>query len=410
MQDRAPNRIAALDLIRGVAVLGILAVNITGFAGPTAAGYSPHVPGPGSAADEATFALMLAVFEGKMRALFSVLFGASLLLFVDKADARGRNGAVLQFRRLCWLAVFGYLHFLLFWWGDILFLYAIVGIFALLLTMLDTRILLAIALLGFTGWQAGGIARELPLARIEWSEIAGTPITQADAAKLETAQAKRAVETEREIARYRQGFIAQATYNLTQRPFYPFIVAIYAIGETLPFMLLGMVLLRTGFFTGQWSKRRLQWFSFASLAAGSVITAAFAAWAFAHHFPPQIMRLAINAALGFPHLLMALGYAGLLVLFTSPLLATSIGQRIVATGKMALSNYIGTTILMTAIFYGWGLGLLGTIPDAGLPFFVLFGWGLILLWSKPWLARFGQGPLEKLWRKLTEVRWTEARF
>jgi uncharacterized protein len=409
LQDRALNRIAALDLIRGVAVLGILAVNITGFAGPTAAGYSPHVPSPGNAADEATFALMLVLFEGKMRALFSVLFGASLLLFVEKADARGQDGAVLQFRRLCWLAVFGYLHFLLFWWGDILFLYAIVGILALLLTMLDTRMLLAIALLGFTAWQASGVARDLPLARAEWSEITGAPVPPADAAKLETVQAKRAAETDKEIARYRQGFIAQASYNLTQRPFYPFWVAIYSIGETLPFMLFGMVLLRTGFFTGQWSKRRLQWFAFTSLALGGTVTVAFAAWALAHHFPPQIMRLAINAALGFPHLLMALGYTSLLVLFTPQLLATSIGQRIVATGKMAFSNYIGTTVVMTAIFYGWGLGLLGTVPDASLPFFVLLGWVMMLLWSQPWLVRFGQGPLEKLWRQLTEMRWTDPK-
>src|SRR5690606_20884937 len=101
-----------------------------------------------------------------------------------------------------------------------------------------------------------------------------------------------------------------------------------------PFMLIGMVLLRTGFFTGQWGRQRLRWFSITSLAIGGAITAAFAAWAFAHHFPPQIMRLAINAALGFPHLLMALGYAGLLVLFAPSLLASRLGQRIAAAGKM----------------------------------------------------------------------------
>ena len=124
MPGSAQGRIATLDLIRGLAVMGILAINIAGFAGPTAAIYAPHVTSPGSAPDDVVFALALLVFEGKMRALFSMLFGASLLLFVEKAEARGQSGASLQLRRLCWLALFGYLHFLLFWWGDILFLYA----------------------------------------------------------------------------------------------------------------------------------------------------------------------------------------------------------------------------------------------------------------------------------------------
>lgn len=410
MQDRGINRIAALDLIRGVAVLGILAVNIAGFAGPTAAVYSPHVPAPGSLADEIAFLVMLLVFEGKMRALFSLLFGASMLLFIERAERRGQNGMILQFRRLCWLALFGYLHFLLFWWGDILFLYAIAGIAALLLVKLPTRILLAFALLGFTVWQANGVARELPLASIELRQIAGGPVTPKEEALLKTAAAQRTVETHQEIARYRQGFLTQATGNFTDRPFYPVFGVMFSFGETLPFMLIGMILYRSGFFTGEWSRRRLWQFSLISLGIGGTITAAFAGWAFAHHFPPQTMRLAINAALGFPHLLTAIGYAGLLVLSARWLLANSLGQRLVAAGRMALSNYIASTIMMTAIFYGWGVGLLGMVPDAGLPLFVLLGWALMLLWSKPWLENFGQGPLEWAWRKLTEMRRPDTYF
>jgi len=387
--------------------MGILAINIAGFAGPTAAIYSPHVTSPGSIADDLAFALSLLLFEGKMRALFSMLFGASLLLFVEKAEARGQSGPALQLRRLCWLALFGYLHFLLFWWGDILFLYAIVGIVALFLTLLDTRILLAVALLVFTTWQASGIAQDLPLAAAEYREISGLPVTESEAEELETTATKRSAEIEEEIARYRQGFIAQAHYNLTERALFPLAGVFYSFGETLPFMLFGMVLLRTGFFTGQWTNRRLLWFSWSTLAAGGALTAAFALWALAQHFPDPIMRLAINSALSFPHLLMALGYAGLLVLYAPRIVATPLGTRIVAAGRMALSNYLGTSVLMTALFYGWGLGLVGKVPNAWQPLFVVLAWVLMLAWSKPWLDRFGQGPLERLWRSLTEMRQTE---
>lgn len=408
METPAPNRIQTLDLIRGIAVLGILAVNVSGFAGPTLAVYSPHVPTPGGLADEIAFAAMLVLFEGKMRTLFSILFGASLLLFVQKADARGQDGAVLQFRRLCWLALFGYLHFALFWWGDILFLYAIAGLFALVLARLDTRVKLAVALLGFTAWQTNAIARDLPLARIEFGQITGAPIAAPDAAKLAEARERQYNGARKEIARYERSFLAQASDNLANNTFYPVAGVVYSFGETLPLMLIGMILLRIGFFTSRWSSARLRRFSFVTLGVGGAITATFVVWAFAHHYPVQIMRLAINSALSFPHLLMALGYAGLLVLAAPRIGATSLGQRIVAAGRMALSNYLETTVLMTAIFYGWGLGLMGQIPDAWQPAFVLFGWVAMLWWSKPWLARFGQGPLEWVWRKLTEMRRSEA--
>lgn len=385
-------------------MLGILAVNISGFAGPTLAVYSPHVPMPGSRADEITFAAMLFLFEGKMRTLFSILFGASLLLFVQKADARGQDGAVLQFRRLCWLALFGYLHFALFWWGDILFLYAVCGLAALMLARLDTRAMLAVALLGFTAWQANAIARDLPLAHIEFRQITGAPITAAESAKLAQAREKQYSGARKETARYERGFLAQASDNLAHNTFYPVAGVVHSFGETLPLMLIGMVLLRIGFFTGGWAEARLRRFSLVTLGLGSAMTAAFVAWVLAHHFPIQIMRLAINSALSIPHLLMALGYAGLLVLAAPRIGMTRLGQRIVAAGRMALSNYLGTTVLMTAIFYGWGLGLIGRVNDAWQPAFVLLGWMAMLWWSQPWLTRFGQGPLEWVWRQLTEMR------
>lgn len=389
-------------------MLGILAVNISGFAGPSLAVYSPHVPMPGSCADEIAFAAMLFLFEGKMRTLFSILFGASLLLFMQKADERGQDGAVLQFRRLCWLALFGYLHFALFWWGDILFLYAISGLAALLLARLDTRAMLAVALIGFTAWQANAIVRDLPLAQIEFRQITGAPIAAEDAAKLAAARERQYNGARKEIARYERGFLAQASDNLANNTFYPVAGVVYSFGETLPLMLIGMVLIRIGFFTGGWTGARLRRFSFVTLTIGSALTAVFVAWAFAHHFPIQIMRLAINSALSIPHLLMALGYAGLLVLAAPRIGATELGQRIVATGRMALSNYLGTTLLMTAIFYGWGLGLIGQIPAVWQGAFVFLGWSAMLWWSKPWLARFGQGPLEWVWRKLTEMRRPDA--
>ena len=395
----AGNRIAALDLVRGVAVLGILAVNVLAFSGPVSGSYSPDVPRPGSAADGWTFAAMLVLFEGKMRALLSILFGASLLLFIDRADAAGQPGAARQARRLGWLAVIGYLHFLLLWDGDILFLYAVAGLAAVALRRADPLPMAACALLLFTAWQAFGTARWLPAALLEQAVTSG----QADAGQrrqYESLMAERRRQDAEDVATLRQNMAAQVAGKLQDRPFWPLRVVVFMIGETLSYVLIGMALMRSGFFSGGWRVGQLRLMAVAGIGLGGAASLAFTGWAMAAGWPEMAMHTAINHALSFPHLLMALGYAALLVLAAPGLLATFIGQRLAAAGRMALSNYIATSLAMTALFHGWGLGLAGTVPETGLIAVVLSAWAAMLLWSGPWLARFGQGPLERLWRRL----------
>ncbi len=120
----AEHRIASLDILRGIAVLGILAMNVVGFALPQEAYANPTAYGPAALADLAAWAGAFVLFEGKMRGLFSLLFGASMLLVIERADAAGENSASLHLRRMAWLGIIGLLHFYLVWSGDILFLYA----------------------------------------------------------------------------------------------------------------------------------------------------------------------------------------------------------------------------------------------------------------------------------------------
>ena len=384
-------RIQSLDLVRGIAVLGILAVNIAGFAGPSAGTDTPWLPHPASVAGETAFALTFLLFEGKMRALFSMLFGASMLLFVERAEAARRDGEMLQLRRLGWLALFGYLHYVLFWWGDILFVYAVGGLFALPLRRFPDRVLLALALVIFVGWHGWGIIDSV-------GEMLGlvSPVAQhqAMAATLSHMQ----VET----AQAHLGFGAQIADKLATAPGWPVVMTLYTIGETLPLMLLGMVLLRSGFFSGEWSRHRLVMMASVGLISGTAWTLALLDWVWSRHFPATVMPdiLAYWTAPG--HLAMALGYAATLMLAAPRLAETWLGRRLSAAGRAAFSNYLGTTMVMTALFYGWGLGLYGHVTPALQPLFVLGGWGLMLAWSAPWLARFRQGPLEWAWRSLTE--------
>ncbi|MFM5949782.1 MAG: DUF418 domain-containing protein, partial [Novosphingobium sp.] len=360
-------------------------------------------PGPGRTADNWTFAFTLVIFEGKMRALFSMLFGASLLLYIDRKDSSGADGAGMQLRRLLWLALFGLLHFALFWDGDILFLYACVGLGALALYRAPPAAMVLLSLGTFALWQAWGAASWAPAAEREARVMAGTasPKERWDHA-LVVAENRREDAADSKVTL--SPYTSEVGTRLRKHPDYPLAMLAHNWGETLSYVLIGMALLNTGFFAGAWSRRRLGLMALGAWPLGLALTALFSAWAQARGYPELMMHLALRSILGFPHLLMALGYAAGLVLFAPRLLASAPGQWLEAAGRMAFSNYIGTTVVMCVIFYGWGLGLFGQYGAAGQWQFVVLGWALMLGWSKPWLARFRQGPLEWLWRCLTEWR------
>ena len=338
-----------------------------------------------------------------MRALFSLLFGASMLLFVERREQNGQEGAELQVRRLAWLALFGWLHFLLLWDGDILFLYACVGLGALAMRRTPPRQLAAMALLLFAAWQIWGALDWAPAALREQQVAQGSAIPEERAAQADYVRQKRLDDAE-DTRVTLSSWPGEVASRQADHPAYPLLILIYSWGETLPYMMIGMALLQSGFFAGTWPPGCTRAMALGGLGAGLALTLGFAAWAHPRGYPEVAMHLFINYLLGMPHLLIALGYAALLVLAAPRLLDTRIGQRLEAAGRMAFSNYIGTTVLMCFIFYGWGLGLFGQYGAAGQWLFVLLGWAVMLGWSQPWLARFRQGPLEWLWRSLTEWR------
>lgn len=392
-------RLAALDLIRGIAVLGILAVNIAGFAGPIASTTSPNLPVPGSTADEIWFAFVLLVFEGKMRGLLTLLFGASLVLFVERADAAGENGEQLQLRRLGWLLLIGYLHWLL-WWGDILFTYALAGMAALALREAPPRALAGVGVAALLGWSLFMSTAGLGPALLEEQVFLGRA-SPAGMAEWHESRATAARNTAHELAGYREAMLAQAANKLVGEPGEPLRAALANAGETLPLMALGMALYGTGFFAGRWPRRKLQVMAAIGLGGGGTLTLGFIGWAWVRHFPPEAMIQALAFWLGPAHLLLTLGYAAGLVLLTPALAARVPGRWLSCVGRMALTCYLGTSLLMTALFYGWGLGLVGRVPQHWHWPFVLGGWAAMLAASRIWLAKWDHGPLEWAWRRLT---------
>lgn len=399
--DLPRSRIEAIDFLRGVAVLGILAINVTGFWGPSLATFSPAIP-RAETGGAGWFGVAFVLFEGKMRALFSLLFGASMVLFAQAAERQGADPDMAQVRRLLWLALFGYLHYALLWWGDILFVYALCGLGALALRQLSPWKLVGIAVPFYALSQGIEALLALPGLSTEQSVLAGTA-SAGDMAEQAAMMGRIAQSVAADLAVLEAGFVEAVRLKLASAAFQPLTVTLATFTETVPLMLIGMAMVRGGFFT-TWSRRRLASVAVGGIMLGGVPTLLALQWLAAHDWPPRAMFLAIEDGMALPHLLMAAGYAAALMLVFPTVKDSSAGRAVIAAGRCAFTNYLGTSVLMGAIFCGWGLGLGPEMPRRWLPVFVVLGWAAMLSWPRWWLARYSQGPLEGLWRRLALPR------
>lgn len=397
------SRLITLDALRGFAVMGILAMNITAFSMPFMAYFNPHIYGGDSGANLVSWFFGAVVFDGKMRGFFSLLFGASMMLVIDRAGAKGESAAKTHYARMFWLALFGLCHFFFIWFGDILFLYASVGSIAFAFRNWEAKRLikwgLVIYLVGTIGYSVAmsGMLMQQNDAR--------APGASADVVKSYKEMVKPfgAEEARKEAALYRSSYREIVTHKLTKQKFDPLITVLQAIVETLPMMMFGMAMLKSGYITGQADPALYRKWAWGGILVGGVLTTIFACIQFRSGFDSLVVMNAEIAWTGLPRLLMTIGYASALILLIRRFAQSGFIMRVAAAGRAAFTNYLGTSIVMTTIFYGYGLGLYGTIERAALWLFVLGAWAVMLLWSKPWLMRFQYGPLEWLWRSLARM-------
>ncbi|HEY0013987.1 MAG TPA: DUF418 domain-containing protein [Allosphingosinicella sp.] len=400
----ASPRIAALDILRGVAVMGILAMNIANFAMPQQAYMNPVAYGHEGPADLVAWAVNFVLVDGKMRGLFSFLFGASMLLVIERADARDESPARVHFRRMLWLLLFGLAHFYFIWNGDILTGYACVGMIAYFLRWKEDGALLRIGF-GLVIVQAAIFAMMTAGVAVAASEAA-QPGASAEALR-NWADIQReiampdAAGVRASIALHDGSWIGLARHQLTQNAFNPVaMIAIYG-WETLAYMLFGMWGLRSGFLTGGWDDARYRKVAAIGFAITIPAYAALAAIIWGSGFSAVAL---VACGMAVPALLrpvMVAAWAALIILLTRR--GGALTGRIAAAGRAAFTNYLGTSILMTGLFYGWGFGLFGDLRRIELWIVVAAMWAVMLLWSKPWLERFRYGPFEWLWRSLS--RW-----
>lgn len=396
-------RIGTLDLIRGVAVMGIVFANIAAFGQPFSAGFYPRAfLTPPSAFDAWGWLAQLVVIDGKLRGLFTILFGAGLVLFTDNAWTKGA-GVGLQVQRLFWLLCFGALHYLLLWRGDILMSYALSGFLVLPFLRWSSRRLLVVGLIGYT-LGAALLTAVYAYVSMVANGSAGEPGFAEARTDMIASQAADMAEERVEAMVIRAGdYPAFVRANASALPEDFAGGVVLSLMETVPLILIGMALYRVGFFTGRFDRRKLLWWSIAGLAVGAAATLLLGVREMRAGFSYYGTLSVIGGSSMLPRLPMILGLAGLLVL-ADRRAAGRVGERVRSVGRMAFTNYLGTSFVMLWVFHGFGLGLFGELDRMAL-YVVAVGMGmLMLLWSKPWLDRFRYGPLEWLWRCLTYGR------
>jgi len=390
---REQDRIKALDVVRGLALLGILAVNAVYFAAPFQAAQNPLLaPIP---IDEGTLWSWFAMhvfFEFKMITLFSMLFGASIYLVGGERSDKER-GRVLH-RRLLWMVLFGVIHGALIWYGDILLIYALTGLLVMFARSWRPATLFIV----------GGILLVLGTALFAGM---GAALQYAPTEALEQMRAEMwapsAEEIERQIAAYQAGALSATQENLNSWLDFLGYIPMFMI-RTAGVMMIGMALFKTGFFSG----RSPYWVYAvtALIGAAALLAVAYQAllnWQLRFDFLHMITAgnfantaLSIFVSLFYASLLIMLVKAGALRVLTEPL---------AAVGRMAFTNYIAQSLIMTTIFYGGrGFGLWGEVDRPTLWAIVLAIWAAQLIWSPLWLSRFQMGPLEWLWRRLSYAR------
>lgn len=370
-------RNVTLDFVRGVAILGILLLNISAFGLPKAAYLNPAWSGSASLSDAWTWALLDLLAQVKFLTLFALLFGAGLQLLLPRGKRWIQS-------RLTLLALLGFIHGLFFWDGDILLAYALVGLVSWRMvreahhvkSLFNTGVVLyltGIAVLVLLGMISGTAANR------SWAP---------DAANLQYEQYWK-LHGGMEAVSNRADMLSDNLLALGAQYGW----------QLAGMMLMGAALMRSGWLKGQFSLRHYRRTGALLVAAGMAVNlpAIFAQWYLAWDYRWCAFLLQAPRELSAP--LQGIGYAALAWGYWPQLCRFRLVGAIACVGRMALTNYLLQTLICTTLFYH--LGLFMRFDRLQLLAFVPPIWAVNLLVSSLWLRRFRQGPVEWLWRQLT---------
>lgn len=410
-------RIQSLDIIRGIVLFGILLMNINGMALGHAYN-DPTLGGGMTGLDLYTWIMTNLFFEGTMRALFSLLFGVGMFIFLDSLEKKGAGieAANIYFRRLTWMLVFGLIHgYLLLWVGEILYNYALMGFLVFSFRKMNpTRlILISLLLLGVgTAWSYFDYrgdrkfvqqVEEAQLLKKEGKELS-EELKMADEKWQKHLEQKTPKSIEEYNANMRKGyfdvvaFLAPTNTNFNEHMPYRF-----DVWDVLAMMLIGIALYKWKILTAEKSYGFYGLMALIGYGIGIAVNYYEVRMILDDNFS-MIAFSRSNITYDLGRVPVAMGHVALIMLFCKINVLAWLKAALAAVGKMALTNYVMHSIFAMIIFTGVGFGLFGALKRHELLYVVLSIWIFQLIISPIWLRYYQFGPLEWIWRNLSYMK------
>ncbi len=402
--DPAPvnvaERIGSLDLLRGFAVLGILVMNIQSFSMPDPAYFNPTTYGDLTGINLAVWTLSHLLTDLKFMSIFSILFGAGMVLLCQRLEQSGIKPSGIYYRRVLWLLVFGILHAYLLWHGDILVWYSVTALVAYLFWRVRPGWLMFWSLLALL--VGAGL-----YALFQWS-MPNWPEEAIQGNKLWWLPGEEVMRHRLEV--YRGGWTGQMAERASSSlMLHTFIYAIYGLWRTLGMMLAGMALMKWGILSAKRSRKFYGGVAVTGLAIGLSITV-YGVWQnYSHQWAMDYSMFGGSLFNYWGSLPIAMAYLSIVMLWHLSRRGKRFHSLLVSVGRMAFSCYILQTLVCTSLFYGHGFGFFGMVPRWGQPLIVVGVLVMVIVFAEIWLRRFRYGPLEWLWRSLTYGRFQPTR-
>jgi uncharacterized protein len=390
VRPTAPDeRIVSLDVLRGIAILGILVINVQSFSSPTIARINPTQYGDFSGVNFLIWLGSHVFFEQKFIALFSLMFGAGIVLFMQSKQDAERSAIVTHYRRTALLLLIGLAHAYLLWDGDILVVYALCGFWAVLFWEESPKQLFGIGavLIAIPSLLAIDAAFQIGLSNSHdaWTAAETAIQSEIDAYRGSWLDGF-AQRREAAISAHTTQFLSSTAWRYTG------------------LMLWGMAFYKTGLLTNDWHRRRYLGVILGGIAVGFSLVGA-GLW--------TVLRYDWAGGAGILHwelnnigaLFVAPAYASLVMYYCKGRASGPLITAFQAVGRTALSNYLFQTVVATTIFYGYGFGLFGQVSRVEQMAVVVSIWVVQIALSVLWLRRFEYGPVEWLWRRGTYGDW-----
>lgn len=388
----ARERIASIDVLRGFALLGILLLNIQAFSMIFEAYGNPTAYGDLNGANYQVWFFTHLLGDQKFMSIFSMLFGAGIVLMTTHVAGTGGGAAGFHYRRMAWLLLIGLVHAYILWWGDILVSYALAGMLVYPLRRLPV------------GWALGigAVLFLVPMTCIGGLGAMAQMLSPEELVEWRAGFQPSAEAVDLQVQAYRGTWLDQMPYRAMMAAMLQFIMfPLFIMWRVCGLMLIGMACYRLGVFSAARSTR--------------VYGAMFAAGLF-FGLPLVWLGIALNESNGWKaefaqtlgampnyigSVFVSFAWIALVMLLCKSGVLSPVRAALAAVGRMALTNYLLQTIVCTLLFYGHGLGWFGHVERTGQLQIVVVIWIAQLIASPIWLRFFRFGPAEWVWRSLT---------